>query len=392
MTPPGRWASTRVRSIASASATACRKRVPKPTRGRGWATPMTLSVRRRLVLTLAPLLLLLAALGGTGVVLLHRLGGRIDLILRENYDSVRAMFRLNEALERIDSAFQFALAGREDDARRQYRNDWPRYDEQLRVEQDNITLPGEAELVERLVALTGQYRQAGDRFFARPAGAAERSREYFDSGQPPGLFALFKQIKAVSGDILRINQDNMVEASRAARATAHDSLIGFGIGIALAALLAGLSAWQLLRAVLRPIAEVTEAATAIGAGQLHRSVPEFGRDELGQLAAAFNIMTEHLRHYRQSSADRLIRAQRTGQATIDSFPDPVLVVDPEGRVELANPAARRLLGVAPGDEDGAWQPPEPLRQPLTAALREQRPFLTETFDQAVFFRLGGEEH
>ena len=35
-------------------------------------------------------------------------------ILRENYDSVIFMRDLNEALERIDSSFQFALAGREE--------------------------------------------------------------------------------------------------------------------------------------------------------------------------------------------------------------------------------------------------------------------------------------
>src|SRR5262245_57407335 len=101
---------------------------------------MTFSLRRRILLTLAPLLALLAALGGAGFVLLRQLGGRTDLILRENFDSVRAMYRLNEALERIDSAFQFALSGREDDARRQYQDSWPRYDEQLRAEQHNVTL------------------------------------------------------------------------------------------------------------------------------------------------------------------------------------------------------------------------------------------------------------
>ena len=56
--------------------------------------------------------------GRAGVVLLYQLGGRADLILRENYASVQAMFRLNEAAERIDSGFQFALAGRQDEARR----------------------------------------------------------------------------------------------------------------------------------------------------------------------------------------------------------------------------------------------------------------------------------
>src|SRR5207237_6432601 len=131
---------------------------------------------------------------------------------------------------------------------------------------------------------------------------------------------------------LRTNQENMETASRKARETARTSLVGFSIGVAAAALLAALAGWQLLRAVLRPIRDLTDATTAIGAGQLHRTVPQLGTDELGRLAAAFNVMSEHLRVYRQSSADRLIRAQRTAQATIDSFPDPALVAAPERRV------------------------------------------------------------
>jgi two-component system, NtrC family, sensor histidine kinase KinB len=353
---------------------------------------MTFSLRRRLLLTLAPLVAVIAVLGVVGVALLYQLGGQADLILRENYASVRAMFRLNEALERIDSAFQFALSGRDEDARHQYLDNWPQFDEQLKIEQDNITLPGEADLVKKLSALTAEYRRRGDEFFARPAGSPELSRDYYGGPDRAGLLDLFRQIKDLSGKILEINQENMEEASRDARSTARRSLIGFAIGVGLTALLSALAAWQLLRGVLRPIRDLTDAATAIGAGQLHRSVPQMGRDELGRLAAAFNTMTEHLRHYRQSSADRLLRAQRTGQATIDSFPDPIVVVDPEGRVELANPAARQVLGVEPAEGDAAWQPPEALRKPLTAALRDQQSFLTGTFDQAVFFRLGGEEH
>jgi PAS domain S-box-containing protein len=350
---------------------------------------MTLSLRRRILLTLVPLLALIVVVGGAGVVLLHRLGGQADQILKENYASVRAMFWLNEALERIDSAFQFALSGREEDARRQYADNWPRFDEQMVVEQNNVTLPGEQDLVDRLTALAREYRRRGDEFFATPA--SDRKRDYFGAAVGPGLLDLFKRIKEVSGDILRINQENMEEASGDARNTARTSLIGFTAGVVVAGLLAALAGWQLLRAVLRPIQELTDAATAIGAGQIHRTVPQLGGDELGRLAAAFNTMSEHLLYYRRSSADRLLRAQRTGQATIDSFPDPILVVDPDGRVELANPAARQVLGVT-SDGETAWQPPEPLRESLTAALRDQRPVVAEKFDQAVFFHLGGEDH
>src|SRR5262249_51786238 len=113
---------------------------------------------------------------------------------------------------------------------------------------------------------------------------------------------------------------------------------------------------------------------------------------LGRLAVAFNAMTRDLRKYRRSNLDRLMRVQKTAQATIDSFPDPVLVVDPGGRADLANPAARALFGVGPteSDEPGpVWLPPEPLRQPLSDALQVQQAYQPEQFDQTVSFQFAG---
>src|SRR5262245_49787628 len=151
---------------------------------------MTLHLRQRIFLTLAPLLLLLMVLGGAGVVLLYQLGNSAKKILRENYDSVLAMERLHEALERIDSSFQFALAGRPDKAREQYANNWPAYYDNLKIEQENITLPGERELVERLTALTDQYQAQGDAFYARGRTGAEQQQAYFG---PDGLLARFTE-------------------------------------------------------------------------------------------------------------------------------------------------------------------------------------------------------
>ncbi len=348
---------------------------------------MTLTLRSRLLLNLAPLVVLAALLGGAGVVLLYRLSGRIDAILRENYDSVRAMQRFNESLERIDSAFQFALAGQEADARAAYIANAAALDEQFRIEQANLTVvPDEPILVERLGQLKDRYRSAGDRFFARPAGDAGRRDDYFAGG---GLLEQFRDIKLAAADVLHLNQDNMEQASRDARRTARNSLVGFGVGLAAATLAGALAVWRLRRAILKPIDELTRATAAIGAGHLPRALPVLGNDELGRLAASFSAMTEQLRLYRQSSAGKLLRARRAGQAAIDSFPDPILVVDLEGRVELANPAARRLLGVTPSD--APWTPPLALKLPLDDALRGQRPSLTVSFDQAVFYHLDGEE-
>lgn len=354
---------------------------------------MTMSLRRRILLTLAPLLGLIAAVGAAGAVLLVRLGQRSDAILRENYESVRAMARLTEAADQIDAAFHLALAGRAAEAGAAYRDHWRRFHEQMRIEAANVTIvPDESRLVAELQRLADDYEQAGRRFFARPAGDPARQSDYFGDD---GLLHQSRAIKRVAGAIHDLNEGQMQTASRQAQATARTSVLGFLSGLAVTALLAVAAVWWLYRAILGPIRAVTHAAQAIGGGQLHLMVPVYGADELGQLAEAFNDMTRTLRAYRQSDTERLLRARRMGQATIDSFPDPVIVLDLLGRVESANPAAQRLLGVrAPGDAEPPppWQPPESLRQAVADALQHQRPTLTETFDQALTYRLDGDEH
>jgi PAS domain S-box-containing protein len=386
---------------------------------------MKLTLRRRIVLTLLPLLALLAGLGGAGVALLSHLGRRADVILRENYDSVLYMERLGEAVERIDSSFTFALLGREQLALKQYAKNWDRFDKNLHKEQGNITLPGERELVAELTAQRHAYKRQGDAFFARgqpvavvsavgsmgsplgdgPLGTAGllgmkaalpgdpgRDDAYFGRA---GLLEGFTRIKETSGEIRRINQEHMEHASQAARATASSSVVWFAGGLGVAALLAAVLAVRTVRDILRPIRAVTESALAIGAGNLHQVVPVVARDELGQLADAFNVMARQLRDYRQSQQARILRLQQTSQATVNAFPHPVLVVDSQGRVALANPAARLLLGMAADGAEPAmavpWQPPEPLRAPLAEALRRQRDYLPEGFDQTISLRPGGEE-
>jgi NtrC-family two-component system sensor histidine kinase KinB len=351
-----------------------------------------MTLRSRVYLTLLPLLVLLAIVGSVGVVLLYRLGGGIGAILQNNYQSVLYMERLGEAVERIDSSFQFALAGQEKRARAEFGPQWKTYHHWLRAEQDNITEPGEDQLVDKLTKATQHYEQQGKAFYELRHSPA-RQRAYFGRG---GLFDTFQEIKGLSGQILRLNQESMESASRRAKRTGTESLIGFALGLAAAVVLAGLLAWHTVRTLLRPIQAIRQAALGISAGNLDQVVPYLDHDELGELAQAFNKMARYLRDYRQSHSAQLLRAQRTSQATIDSFPDPVMVLDSEGAVEMANPAARRLLGVVPrvlGTDSPAvvWQPPEALRQPIAEALRGQRDYLPESFDHAILLNASGRE-
>lgn len=81
--------------------------------------------------------------------------------------------------------------------------------------------------------------------------------------------------------------------------------LGWGtIGAALAALLLGM---VLVRTLIRPLRELTQATRAVAQGNLAQQVPVRSKDELGQLAAAFNQMSADLaeatRLRRQMTAD-----------------------------------------------------------------------------------------
>ena len=78
---------------------------------------MRTSLRLRLILTTAPLLLLLGFLGASSLFLLSILGGSIDRILRENYDSVKLMHQFDEALDRMNAALHQSIEGRDKEAK-----------------------------------------------------------------------------------------------------------------------------------------------------------------------------------------------------------------------------------------------------------------------------------
>ena len=348
---------------------------------------MTTTLRTKMLIGVTPLLALMVGLGLWAITLFSRLGNNIDVILRENYRSVLAAQGMKEAIERMDSALWFAIAGKEDRAKVQYAENRRAFEAKLKVEQNNVTLPGEQAMADDLTTLQGRYVAQADRFFALPAVAKdERTTFYFKYMLP-----LFDAIQARADDVLAVNQANMTDENDRARATAESSSRLMLFALLGSAALASLIALAASRAILDPIREVTRAARGLARGDLDQVVSPMSADELGELARAFNDMARTIRDFRQAGTARLLRAQQTAQATIDSFPDPVVVVDPTGSVERANPAARRVLGLATGDGPVPWNPPPQLREPLAEVLGgriDRRPI---SLEHALVCRDDGQE-
>jgi methyl-accepting chemotaxis protein len=250
-------------------------------------------LRPKLSLGFGGLLAVLLVSGGYALHLLARLGGSIDVILRENYRSVIACENMKEALERMDSGALFALAGHPEEGVALAAAHGPRFEEALAVELGNITLPGEGERAERLREAYGLYRTTLQQVLDTGRPLAGRRQVYFED-----LLPRFQEIKATADEVLRMNQEAMVAADAGARRLAAQArrrmilLLFFGTALAVGcvAYLGG--------AILGPLKRLTAAAREIERGNLDVIVRPESRDELGQLAIAFNDMTGRLRELR----------------------------------------------------------------------------------------------
>ena len=183
----------------------------------------------------------------------------------------------------------------------------------------------------------------------------------------------------------------MEQEDARARSAASTSIRLMFLALIVSAAVATMLALMLSRSILEPIRAVTRGARAMARGDLDQVVPVVTHDELGELAAAFNTMARTIREFREAGTARLLRAQQTAQATIDSFPDPVVVVDPTAAVERANPAARRLLGVFPAEGAIPWTPPPLLKPAIDSVLGGGPDSLPTGLEHVLCFRDDGQE-
>lgn len=341
-----------------------------------------MTLNRRLLLGIAPLLVLFLAVGLYAIFLFHKLGGAIDVILRENYLSVVACQNMKESAERMDSGLLFMLNGEEDMGRKMYEQYAPMFEKNLGVEARNITLPGEGELEAEVARLHRQYTESAEKFMALPASSPGRRDLYFHD-----LLPTFTAEKEMATRILNLNQKNMVEANNAARHQSADAsrymilalLCGFGVALAVT--------YALARSIVRPVQSLTESAQQLGDGNLDQHVPVQSGDELGKLAAAFNKMAAKLRAYRRSTSEQIVQAQQTMESALRAFPDPVFVFSPAKEIQLQNKAAEQFS--------------LPLEEPVTslgnlASLIEERlkgsaDYQPTSFDKAILVNQTGTE-
>jgi len=113
------------------------------------------------------------------------------------------------------------------------------------------------------------------------------------------------------------------------------------IATAAATVLVILAAWLIARLTTRPVRKLTAASRQITLGELGHKITVEARDEVGELAHAFNEMSAKLKELVET-----ISEDRARLATIlSNMADGVIMTDTEGNISLANQTAARLFNI-----------------------------------------------
>jgi PAS domain S-box-containing protein len=354
-----------------------------------------MSLRTKLLFSYLIFVAALLALGGWSALRLREMGNVSRRIISNNYDSVVAAQEMKESLVRQDSAALFALLGANERAATQLREHRERFDANLQKAANNITEIGELDAVEAIRRDRDAYYQMFDAFMARlnesqnASSTSPERAEYFNSLEPR-----FNKLRAECDHLLQLNQRAMLGKSEAANSVAQ---LWFYRTLLLAGVLVAAGVWLaffLANRIVEPLLQLTATTAKIAGGDLEARVTVSSHDEVGLLAAEYNRMGESIRQLRSSDLGRLLVAQQTTEAAIDSLYDPVIVTDGEGRVTKLNPAAEEIFGsenLNTGKHVGEIARDARITGAVAEALESQRPVAGEGMSAVLPLAVDGLE-
>ncbi len=304
---------------------------------------MKIGIGQKLLLGLSGMLVMVAAITLMTIGQIDDLGKSLGIVLKQNYLSVVACQDMKDALQRIDSGVLNTFIGNHDDGVKMVNEHKGKFNDALDRELRNITLPGERERAERVRSLSDEYYKTLSMVMESSNPDQVRRTLYFTRVLP-----LSNEIKLVAGEILEINQANMISeknGSRKLSISARWRVLSIGMASVLLALLFG---YQIQRWVLNPLRNLIETTEEIRRGNLEVVIQTAAHDEVGQLSRSFNAMLIALRQNRNSDTAILNRSRKLTDDVFRVLPLPVAVLDLEGQVRVSTEKALRIFGLKPG--------------------------------------------
>jgi len=272
------------------------------------------------------------------------LGATTEEILRENYHSIVAADAMIKHLERQDSATLLLLVEGRETAQAQFHSNQSEFLRWLARAEDNVTIPGEQEVLDEIGAAYSAYLLEFSRTVAAASPPDDAQRTYRER-----LLPLFERVRSACTGLREMNHQTMVAESVRTKVFTKASLtrVAWLAGITIVA--GALLSFFLADLLSHPLEQMMSATSDLAAGRYDVSIKVDTRDELGELARRITSMAQKLKGFHDLNVGRLVEERKRLEAVLRSIGDGVVVTDDRLHVVLVNPAAAAIFGVWPDD-------------------------------------------
>ncbi|MBK8485583.1 MAG: HAMP domain-containing protein [Saprospiraceae bacterium] len=193
----------------------------------------------------------------------------------------------------------------------------------LALQQNNITEIGEEELTNKL------------------------SMDFNRLVKNPQDPVLYRSIRKDLTDIMLLNMQAIERKSNVAKETAKLAAWWIPLIGTLCFLIAFILLVNLPGNIANPIQELTESIKQVAAKNYTKRVGFEGHNEFGELANAFNVMTQKLQEYENSKLSKILFEKKRIETLINKMHDPVIGLDENKVILFANDEAIKIIGLKP---------------------------------------------
>lgn len=286
---------------------------------------MKLKTKLRLALTF--LFAVIVLLGSLGAWYLKKLSNEAQEILKDNYISLEYVRNMRNVID--DNNWK--------------SEDIALFEKSLVYQERNITEIGEAEATRQLRNHFNAFRQNADNSRMR---------------------LITQQLTALTD----INMQAIVRKNEQVKKTA-DEVYSYMVLIAtVCALVAFSFIVNFPNTIAEPIRQLTEGLQEIGRKNYESRLVIERRDELGEMARAFNQMAQKLDEYEHSSLARVLFEKRRTETIINQMNDAIIGLDETTHLLFINSVGAEMLGMDASQVAGRYAPDVALKNDLLRTL------------------------
>lgn len=310
------------------------------------------------VLALFIVILILSVLG---IYFINRIAQGSKGTIKDNYRSIEyttMMTKYLDAIYQLKTQEYLALQNQIDISKsNQYNKE---FQTNFNMEARNITEAGERELVEEL---DRNYR----RFIQVIEGKDENNNKSVRNNLESSIY-LYKITRDNILGIYQINMDAILLRNRIAEHTSEVVTIYMAIVGIFSILSTLLFIFRFPDKIVSPITELTKKIISISEKDYDQKLIITSKDEMGDLARAFNVMVLRIKEYDETNLNQLLFEKKRMEAIVKNLQDGVIILDENKRIILANNPLITLAGLKEEDVINRYAPDIAARNDLIRTM------------------------